>query len=268
MSLLSRDKKLNDIVKGKSVCLVGLSGYLVESNLGEFIDSHDIVCRIGDFPPFEFIKDYGIKLDVLFHAFSDVPHEIEEFRLFVNGNYNFYDRIRLMVAPTITQKPFGPFDKKANEIYNVYVDGFDKKPFTQLTEYDYIKVWKELNGDFNTGMVVMLMLLACEIKSLFITGFSFYFECDPKNYYPPKSCYWPGSVYTKYCNNALYENKKSGFVPGVILPENNHDQEHQKKYFVEKMLNFNGDKMVIDSYLKDIVLKIQYNNVKKIEIGK
>jgi hypothetical protein len=253
MFLLSRDEKINEIVKGKNVCLCGPAAYLVGSNLGRFIDSFDVVCRVNDFTPIDHTQDYGRKNDIMFHVFSDLWFERDEFRDFIKNNYSFYECIKLFVCATRTKKPHGPWDKDVKESYNEYTDGFDKKPFTSIAIEDFLKIKKELKEDFSTGRVIEQMLLACEIKSLFITGFSFYWENDqiPKRfvYYPEKVVFW-GKRYTSF--------DQDGFLIST------HNQSHQKEYFIEKVLKLNKDKIIIDSFLRDEVLKIDYDNTIKV----
>ena len=45
-----RDEKLNELVKGKTIAMVGPAPNLQGSNMGEFIDSHDLIFRVGDSP--------------------------------------------------------------------------------------------------------------------------------------------------------------------------------------------------------------------------
>jgi len=258
MSLFVRNDKINEIVKGKNVCLCGPAGYLVRSGMGNYIDSYDIVCRVSDFTPVNYLQDYGGKNDIMFHVFSDLWFEIKDFRDFVfNNNYNFYDCIQLFVGMALTKKPYGPFDKDIEELYNIYIDGFDRKPFTSITVEEFLKLKKELDGDFSSGRMIEQLLLACEIKSLFITGFSFYWENDQNPrcfvYYPGKRVF-TGDPYTAFDKN------------GHIIA--NHDQSHQKRYFVEKVLKPNKDLIKIDSFLRDEVLKIDYDNVVVINWGK
>jgi len=246
--ILSRDEKINNLVKGKTVCICGPAAYLVESNLGCFIDSFDIVCRVSDFAPINYIQDYGRKNDIMFHVFSDLWYEIDEFQAFVCNNYNFYECIELFVCATLTKKPHGPFNKDVEELYDIYVRGFDKKPFTSITVEDFLKVKKELEGDFNTGMAMILMLLSCEIKSLFITGFSFYWE---SNQNPPLSAYYPGKTECFDCGPYCSLDEKG-------IHRSNHEQEHQKRYFIEKILKKYKNKIIIDVFLRNVVLNIHY----------
>lgn len=69
-------------MKGKTAILVGPASTMDGSCLGEFIDSHDVVCRVGDvFPiPIEYHADLGTRTDILYENFmsfreydSEVP---------------------------------------------------------------------------------------------------------------------------------------------------------------------------------------------------
>ena len=71
-----RDEKLNELVKGKTIAMVGPAPNLQGSAMGEFIDSHDLIFRVGD-SPVGFLGqndrcvDYGSRSDVLVHSFND-----------------------------------------------------------------------------------------------------------------------------------------------------------------------------------------------------
>ena len=71
-----RDEKLNELVKDKTIAYVGPAPNLQNLGMGEFIDSHDLVFRLGD-SPVGFMGrtgkevDYGSRTDVLVHSFND-----------------------------------------------------------------------------------------------------------------------------------------------------------------------------------------------------
>ena len=62
------EKAFEKIIKDKSVIFVGPSPILLNKNMGDFIDSFDVVVRSNNsFPiPKEHQKDYGTKCDVIY----------------------------------------------------------------------------------------------------------------------------------------------------------------------------------------------------------
>tara|TARA_B100001287_G_scaffold274753_1_gene280784 strand:+ start:4452 stop:5228 length:777 start_codon:yes stop_codon:yes gene_type:complete len=61
---------MRSILENKSVALVGPSASLIDQNLGEDIDSHDIVVRMNTYHHLlNNTKDYGSKVDIVYHCF-------------------------------------------------------------------------------------------------------------------------------------------------------------------------------------------------------
>ena len=54
------------LVKNKKVAIVGPSPHLVNTGLGQYIDSHDLVIRINEILPSGYFQDYGSKTDIVF----------------------------------------------------------------------------------------------------------------------------------------------------------------------------------------------------------
>ena len=59
---------LFDIIKDKRVALVGPSSSLDNKNMGELIDSYDIIIKINRFQDLS-SKDCGKRMDILFSTF-------------------------------------------------------------------------------------------------------------------------------------------------------------------------------------------------------
>ena len=57
---------LNEIIKGKRVALVGPSPHLMGLEMGEKIDSYDVICRLNEVFPTGMGDDYGSRTDVSF----------------------------------------------------------------------------------------------------------------------------------------------------------------------------------------------------------
>lgn len=69
--------ELNDIdiynlFKHKTVALLGNSEALDNCNYGEYIDRHDVVCRINKGPLLKDKQKYGCRTDVLFYSNPDI----------------------------------------------------------------------------------------------------------------------------------------------------------------------------------------------------
>ena len=58
--------KLQKLIVGKRIAVVGPSPHLEGSGMGEQIDSYDIICRLNELFPTGLEKDYGSRSDILF----------------------------------------------------------------------------------------------------------------------------------------------------------------------------------------------------------
>ena len=89
---------LEKLVKNKRVALVGPSPHLVGSNLGDKIDSFDIVCRINEVLFAKKLrKDYGSRTDICFWNMG-TPH-LKDFSFMVNESKEEFDNVKLVVCP-------------------------------------------------------------------------------------------------------------------------------------------------------------------------
>ncbi|MDD5294033.1 MAG: glycosyltransferase family 29 protein [Candidatus Izemoplasmatales bacterium] len=59
-----------ELVRGKSVIIVGPAGYLRNENKGDWINSFELVVRVNHAIPIAFPEDYGNRTDVLYHIMS------------------------------------------------------------------------------------------------------------------------------------------------------------------------------------------------------
>lgn len=232
----TNNDNLNNLLKNKRVVFVGPSYHLINNDIGDLIDSYDIVCRSNVTNiPFHYENDYGCRTDILFHVLNNIPYEIEYFKK--NVNKEKFSKIKLVV---LSRDNSFDFKLSPEESYKKYIEGINNPPnFCYILPESYWEASKNLNGDINSGLTSILMLLSCEIKELFITGISFYHEM----YKIPS--YYPSHEYTD---------------PNGVLIGNVHKQEHQKEFFKNNILKNFSKNVIIDSYLRDKVLKIKYDN--------
>ena len=64
--------ELQEILDGKTVAIVGPSFHINGQNLGNYIDSFDVVVRVGflEEPTEIAMKDYGSRTDIIIHSFN------------------------------------------------------------------------------------------------------------------------------------------------------------------------------------------------------
>tara|TARA_R110000787_G_scaffold58500_1_gene133196 strand:+ start:325 stop:1059 length:735 start_codon:yes stop_codon:yes gene_type:complete len=227
---------LKDIVKNKTVVLVGPSPHLVGSCLGPTIDAYDIVCRVNDVLPKDLGGDYGTRTDILFHGCGTV--DLEGFSFKMENNEEITKNIQLVVCPGI-KADHGWKNSTADNFHSINKYSL---PFQNMTPDTYNKYLTAVGAEPNSGIMSLLMLLESSPKKLFLTGFSFYSQGSSYDL-----CYYRGHSEQKY--------RYADFNPVA-----GHNQNIQNSYFKKQILTQFRDTIKIDSYLKDL-LGISYDDV-------
>jgi len=125
---------LEKIIKGKTVAFVGMSPNIKDKNLGEEIDSFDIVYRTNFYPlPTHLHKDYGSKCNILALQLRYHPRIIEDkdIDLFITYNYCKYAHASQKKIINISnQKKY-----LLGKFMNKYVDGDARFPTAGMLAY-------------------------------------------------------------------------------------------------------------------------------------
>jgi len=183
---------LKNLVKNKTVAIVGPSPHLVNTGLGEFIDSHDLVIRINEILPSGYFQDYGSKTDIVFLNLGNDWLEITI--EMINKDIKALDDIKLFVNPrnSLDVSTKNRFKKDPNQnVFNNFKKLKVKNNFFHIGN-DKNKEFEDKVGTFpTTGLLTIMSILECEFTSLFVCGFSFY--STKYRYNPNKS-----ELYKKY----------------------------------------------------------------------
>jgi hypothetical protein len=165
-SLLRGFAEIEALFRGKSTILVGPANNLIGLNLGQFIDSHDIVCRLND----SYIisesrqKDYGNKCDVLLNTCNcELLCIMRRFSRYLNN-------CELVINPTSKVHKSDYINTQKN-VFENYLDTKLTIPFYQV-EGDFAEVMSTYG--LNTGMCALNFLSSLPLKYLYICGFSFH----------------------------------------------------------------------------------------------
>lgn len=229
---------LENMVKGKKVIIVGPSPHLMGKNLGEYIDSHDIVCRVNNLPSIDLKSDYGSKTDILFHNCASTFLDYFKTQMLEDDRYK---KIKLVYCPVL--KSVGS-DNIANIVrlgVSPVANNFPKinvynLPFEAIDTNTYAKYYMAMQAEPNCGMMAIVLLLGSLVDSLFITGFSFYAQgIEAKNSYIPGHRYIIDG----------YDSSTTG--------EASHPQKPQINFFKNYVLSRYNNKIMVDSYLNDIL---------------
>jgi hypothetical protein len=165
-----------EYLKNKNVIIVGPAAYLKDFENGSFIDSFDVVVRINR--GIELLdlnsKNLGTKTDILYNCLIETPENGGELNieLFKKKNVKWISTI-----PNSTKEGFAK-NMKLHPLVDTKSVRLLKKNFKfHVMDYKlYNNVNRNVNSRSNTGYAAIFDLLNYHIKSLYITGFSFYLD--------------------------------------------------------------------------------------------
>ena len=226
------DEKLNDLLKNKTIAYVGPAPNIQNLKMGSFIDSHDVVIRVGD-PPVGFLGqhekeiDYGSRTDVLVHSFN--MHDINNF----NQDLEWLKARKYLFQAMLKEVNINRH--KSADIQTKWFASINV-PLHQIPDHhiNYLRIY--LSSLPNTGFVGLLALLNYDVKSIYITGITFFNmgQWDNKeNYYFDE---WYGQL-----KNQKYGLNKRGELHNPV-----HDIEHFKKILKTEK---HRQKIILDEYL-------------------
>jgi hypothetical protein len=237
-----KDKNLFSLLNNKRIAIVGPSPHLIDKNIGDIIDSYDLVCRVNEVSAWNYEKDYGSKTDIIFHNCG--AHCIDFFKYNLEKNTEITNNIKYIICPCIKAKGQDNFSNWQKDYVSGVVENFKNinsfnLPYYWIGVEEYLKVYNSIGVEPNAGITSILFLLSCMPKELFITGFSFYNQGD-------------FGAHSLRPGHSIEENERTGNF--------GHQQYPQILFFTNFIMkNFNNI-IKIDSYLNDY-LKLSHNNL-------
>ena len=225
------DPELEKLISGKSLAYVCPSPHLVGKGMGEYIDSHDLVVRVNqNFAPTEDTwKDYGKRTDILVNCTN--VHKIHA----MSNNPEYVQSLKYILCPmvSVTEKQM--------------VDNFlkfTKVPSQNVCDGYLFKIFREIGTTANTGLTGILTLLNYPIKSLYVTGMTFFNMNKMGKIYYDK--YHDEAV--KYGNFSDTEDK----APSVAqLRMDIHEQQPQIDYFRKIVDVHHPETLKLDEFLTE-----------------
>jgi glycosyltransferase involved in cell wall biosynthesis len=219
--------KVSEIIKGKTVAVVGNGPFELNTGNGKEIDSHDIVIRFNNYPTIGYQKDYGSKTDIWVRGGSlsvkDRPN-IDQFKL------------------VIWEPDFWHISVQYNHLDILYRDVIKcKEKITYLSNKPQWNIFeKTQNANPTTGFFILWLLkeIRGNFKNIDVYGMSFPYENSSEygHYYDQLSVM--STAHTmfaeeKYLRKLFYEN--GGTVPSrerIIVR-----QENDVKTFAPQLFN-------------------------------
>lgn len=226
------DNNYNNILKNKKVVIVGPSPSLEDKNLGNWIDSFDIVIRLNTAFPIkeEKYNDLGKKTDIQYHSLCTDEFngglvrfkELKENNVFLSCPYP-----KLIQPFTLDFVKFFEENKKW------------EVPYHEIGLMYYQEIVKMIGTRPNTGTLAILDILAHDIKELHIIGFTWFRDGWQKSYKDPK----------KILGNNYSEDVEKKLTKANL--EGRHKQKPQEDLVREIYLNDN--RVFIDDVMKQIL---------------
>jgi hypothetical protein len=232
-----KDLNLLNLLEGKRVALVGPSPHLMGKKIGSLIDTYDIVCRVNEVHPTGHEEDYGDRTDIIFHNCG--TRFIDVFYSRLRNAEQISKNLKYVICPCVKASGADNWSNWDHNFESPVVWNFKRinsynTPFHWIGIENYAKVYGYFGVEPNAGQTAILMLLQHQIKELFVTGFSFYAQGNS-----PSASHRPGHT-NKGLENELIGN------PG-------HPQGPQKDAFKGKLMREYGSKVIIDSYLNNLL---------------
>ncbi len=230
----TKDENLAKLINNKKLALVGPSTNLEGSNMGGFIDSHDIVVRPGqlNYLPEDKKNDYGSRIDIVTHSFNIWEREL------ALKNIDFI-KTRTYVVGTMVH-----IDHKI--MYENFMDELNKNDvkFHKPDDRYIYKLFYDVGTTPNCGLASLLILLNYDIESIYITGMDFYNMGKYGKVY--RDDYFDNVTqnshgYLSYNNEKIINAKQARF--------DLHDQKTQIEFL--KNLVLQDKRIILDEYLKN-----------------
>ena len=169
------EEKLNNYLKDKKVILVGPSKHLLNSNLGEFIDSFDVVIRfkwhntlpLSEWKGGKYVKDIGSKTDIIYGSTVLTSDN----GVSMNKAIPYFEKGNLKHYRVPNNRDLGRFysnDLECGTTYAEYDVGEYAKEFSRRLGIDELKVWPQV------GFCGLMESIASDCKEVFVTGFTMY----------------------------------------------------------------------------------------------
>jgi len=228
-----KTSELREILDGKTVAIVGPSSHIDGQNLGNYIDSFDVVVRVGflEEPTEIAMKDYGSRTDIIIHSFNSFEIPV------ASRNIGYLSKCKHIICGMVSSDFIDDHESFFDSLRGIGIK-------VQNVEDSYLYgFFRKVGTICNLGTVGIEIILKYEIKSLFVTGINFY---NMGRY---------GKVYNEEyfdvvsSKMGIYKNELNGTVNGISARSDLHSQKPQIEHF--KSVVRSDDRVLLDKYLED-----------------
>jgi hypothetical protein len=227
----TKDPVLKNILDGKRVAIVGPSSHLIGENLGDYIDSFDVVVRVGflEEPSEKTAKDYGGRTDIIIHSFNcfEIP--------VAKDNIDYLCGTKFVICGMVSndfidehELFFDLLRSRSCNIQNVddsFLYGF----------------FRSVGTICNLGLIGIELILKYQIESLYVTGMSFYNMGKYGRVY--------GDSYFEMVSDKMGIYKKT--IDREVTPESARSDLHVQKPQIDYFRNLvkKDNRIILDEYL-------------------
>ena len=160
------DKRYNNFLQNKSVVIIGPASYLETQNKGDWFDNNfDVVVRLNRSYPVVNINDFGARCDIWYHNMSQNIHQ--------GGPILNQNLEQIKFISTHFPKHLSYFYNDIKQCENILQDSSTNFHFWADLE-QYITLHLLLQTRLNIGVGAILDLINYDIKSLHISGITFF----------------------------------------------------------------------------------------------
>jgi hypothetical protein len=239
---LSKDERLESLLKGKNVSLVGPAPYLIDKNRGKEFDGSDIVIRPNEIIPLKHLrKDYGSRTDIYICNFGTPWMDGIKRKIMTDDHNEHFKNLKMVIGSAI----------RGTHGDNIFASNYVSpipQNFQSINEYDlpfywigienYKKLYSQIGVEFNTGIASICILLSYPIRSLKVSGFTFYTK---------------GNTYQDlYCEGHMDKQDYGGRSFGYSGGHGSHATMMQIN-FIKKLFFENRDKVILDDVVSEVL---------------
>ena len=166
-----------ELIKGKSVAIVGPAAYMKDSELGEEIDAHDLVVRINRSieTTKQYPKDVGTKCQILYSCLIETAQNAGKINVHeLRDDYG----VEFVVAPP--ESDIKGVSRQTNLHYMVNKETVSNlmslMPLRVVEASFHTALAEHVDCRPNTGFMAIYDLMQQQLKSLSVYGFSFYLD--------------------------------------------------------------------------------------------
>ena len=225
----NRDENLAHLLKGKRIAYVCPSPHLRGLNMGEYIDSHDLVIRVNQAYHMRENdwQDYGKRTDILINCLN--IHK----RRALGANMDFANSLKYLICSMVNVHTLPAVNQFLSRL---------EIPTHNVCDGYLFKIFEQVGTTCNTGLTGIITLLNYDIESLYVTGMSFF---NMNNF---------GKIYNDTYHDEAAKNNNFTSTSNKMPSKSDlridiHQQGPQIEYFRKMLDHHYSKKLKVDDYL-------------------